>query len=487
MSAQLCDSMRYKETIFGVDQTNDIVYGNAQAIPAVYVSEVVTVSEDLKLDLFMPSGDTISKRPLLMFAFGGGFLIGAKEDEDARALCDSFARKGFVTASINYRLNMNVASSLSGERAVYRAVQDWSAAIRYFKEYADSFRIDTNYIFAGGVSAGSISAMHCQYMEETERPQSTFAQTFPSFAPDLACKDCSGNTFAHSSKVRALINCWGAIGDTLMIDANENLPMISFHGDIDPVVPYGFGLPFTALFTLPPVFGSSLIHERQMNLGIQNTFVPFPGEGHNVWGTVVSNNFVPGPSQYWEPILDSIGDFLWEELSPTTGIISGIGFSYPGNVETYSVPAQSGFTWCWEVNGGNIVSSNPNSNTIDIEWIVPGLRTIKCQAVSHLRAVGGSSSYPVVVGTVENISTTNVLDFRIVYDQEKRWLEFENAIGKPAELKLFDMSGKLLWSQVLAAGKIQHKVELPKAQFSSGLYLLSLQCNGESIQKRIAF
>ncbi|MBL0019812.1 MAG: alpha/beta hydrolase [Bacteroidetes bacterium] len=154
------------------------------------------------MDIYQPVGDTLARRPLMMFAFGGGFLIGAKEDEDARALCDSFARKGFVTASINYRLGMNISDANSGERAVYRAVQDWSAAIRYLKEKSDSLRIDTNWVFAGGVSAGSISAMHCQYMSESERPASSFASGLPFPAPDLGCKDCSGNSFAHSSKVR---------------------------------------------------------------------------------------------------------------------------------------------------------------------------------------------------------------------------------------------------------------------------------------------
>src|SRR5688572_29853379 len=111
--AQTCDTLRYREGIFAVQKTADILYGTAPAMPAVYVNENVTVQEDLKLDLYEPVCDTLSRRPVIMFAFGGGFLIGAKEDEDARALCDSFARKGYVTASINYRLGMNVADASS--------------------------------------------------------------------------------------------------------------------------------------------------------------------------------------------------------------------------------------------------------------------------------------------------------------------------------------------------------------------------------------
>jgi Carboxylesterase family len=398
LHAQTCDTLRYRQPIFQVQKTADIVFGTAPAMPAVYVNENVTVSQDLKLDLYQPLGDTLARRPLLMFAFGGGFIIGAKEDEDARALCDSFARKGYVTASITYRLGLNVTSESSGERAVFRAVQDWSAAIRYFKEFADSFRIDTNHIFAGGVSAGSISAMHAQYMSNAERPLSTFASGLPFPAPDLGCKDCSGNTYSHSSKVKALVNAWGAIGDTLWMEASENTPMISFHGDLDPIVPYGYGFPFTALVTLPAVYGSSLIHPRLQHIGIQSEFVPFPGEGHNIWGTVVNNNFVGGPTQYWNPILVDVRDFLWQYLKPETGPISGIGYSYPNAIETYAVPFQAGYHWCWTVNGGMIVSSNPQSNSIDIQWQTLGLRTITARAFSHLDAAADTSLMQVVVG-----------------------------------------------------------------------------------------
>jgi hypothetical protein len=442
-TAQLCDTLRYRQPIFQVEKTADIVYGTAPAMPAVYINENVTVSQDLKLDLYQPIGDTLSKRPLIMFAFGGGFIIGAKEDEDARALCDSFARKGFVTASINYRLGMNVADASSGERAVYRAVQDWSAAIRYLKEFADSFRIDTNWVFAGGVSAGSISAMHCQYMSEAERPASSYASGLPFPAPDLGCKTCSGNTYNHSTKVKALINAWGAIGDTSWMAVNEGTPMISFHGDLDPVVPYGYGFPFTALITLPAVYGSSLIHPRLQHLGIYSEFVPFPGEGHNVWGTVVNNNFVGGPTQYWDPILVDIRNYLWHFLEPQTGPISGIGYSYPNAIETYSVPFQAGYHWCWTVNGGTIVSGNPSANTVDIQWQTLGLRTITARAFSHLDAAADTSLMQVVVGPAGlQGGQSHELQVRVDANAQILWVDAQDLPLGDFCLQMRDLQGK---------------------------------------------
>jgi len=269
-NSQTCPSLRYQEAIFdSTVKTTDVIYGNAPELTTVYVNENTTVNIDLKMDIFEPALDTLNLRPLVILAFGGGFLIGGKEDEDIQATCDSLARKGYVTASIQYRLGMDITSSSSGERAVYRALQDFSAAIRYMKEFAGTYRIDTNYIFIGGVSAGSISALHLVFGEESDRPASSYGWgTFPS-APDLGCIDCSGNSYNHSStNVKALINCWGAIGDTTWIQTGEDVPIISFHGDADPTVPYNCGFPFTALATMPWVCGSKAISDRCDKVGL---------------------------------------------------------------------------------------------------------------------------------------------------------------------------------------------------------------------------
>ena len=196
----MCSGQRYIDSIFDVVKTSNVVFANVQALPSVYVNENVTVSQNLVMDIFEPADDTLSKRPLVVFAFGGGFLIGGKDDEDAQAYSDSLAHTGYVTASIQYRLGMNVSSPESAVRAIYRAAQDYSAAVRYLKEFAWQYRIDTNFVFTGGVSAGSFSAMNLAYMQDADRPAATFAQGGLTPAPDLGCINCSGNIYHHSTK-----------------------------------------------------------------------------------------------------------------------------------------------------------------------------------------------------------------------------------------------------------------------------------------------
>ena len=82
------------------------------------------VRTTLRMDIYQPQGDTLSRRPVIIFCFGGGFVDGKRTDADMVALARSFAQRGFVTASIDYRLGMNLTDPEKAKRAVYRALQD---------------------------------------------------------------------------------------------------------------------------------------------------------------------------------------------------------------------------------------------------------------------------------------------------------------------------------------------------------------------------
>ena len=82
------------------------------------------------MDIYEPAGDSLTNRPVIVFAHTGSFFSGHNELDDVVALSMAAAKRGYVAVSISYRLGLNVLSTYSGERAVYRAVQDGGAAIR---------------------------------------------------------------------------------------------------------------------------------------------------------------------------------------------------------------------------------------------------------------------------------------------------------------------------------------------------------------------
>jgi len=368
--SQVCSNARYRERVFPqVTKTADIQYATVQTLPTVYLNETQTVSQNLYLDVWQPTGDTLQKRPLVILAFGGAFLIGTKNDADIQAACDSLAHLGYVTASIQYRLGLNPTVASSGERAVYRATQDFSAAVRYFKQFASTYKIDTSAIFVGGASAGSFAALHMAYGDEDERPASSFASggLFP--APDLGCMDCSGNNYPYSHKVRGVLNMWGALGFLNWMEPGDP-PIVSFHGNLDPVVPFSEGFPFTVGATLPYVYGSEKITQKAQQLGIYNEFYPFSSAIHQLWGAGLEQNWVVGPTEFQVPILNGIREFMFKILKPAHSSLSGPSEVCSGAEVLYSVPLRPGFKYCWQVQNGQIVQQN--NNQLLVKWNFAG-------------------------------------------------------------------------------------------------------------------
>ena len=105
----------------------------------------------LTLDLYeTPSKAKAPPRPLIVFVHGGGWATG-----DARHLAGfadfpstlaALAAKGYVVASVNYRL--------SGEAHFPAAVQDVKSAIRWLRGRAADYNIDATRAMAWGAEAG---------------------------------------------------------------------------------------------------------------------------------------------------------------------------------------------------------------------------------------------------------------------------------------------------------------------------------------------
>ena len=316
LSAQtLYNELRYRERIFsGSTVTTDVQYGSAPQWVWPYWNE------NLKMDVYTPYGDLNTNRPLVILAHSGGFLNGSKDCSDMAALCDSLTRLGYVTATIEYRKGFNPLDAESAERAVYRGIQDGKAAVRYFKQNAASYGVDTNYIYFGGMSAGGYMALHVAYMDlESERPASSYGG---GTVNDLGCLDCAGNTYAHSSKVRAILDYWGAVQDTSIINTGD-IPLMIMHGENDPTVPFNYGHPF-GLATLPQTYGGFPVSLRVQHVGLDYEFYTSTGPLHMLDG---SNNGTfdasnPPNSFWYDTLLPRTKAFLYRMTKPNPTALS---------------------------------------------------------------------------------------------------------------------------------------------------------------------
>jgi acetyl esterase/lipase len=210
------EPLRYRDQVFtDVTITRDLQYGSA--------TNVEGETEALLLDLYQPAGDTATRRPAVIWVHGGGFCCGDKASGPSPDQATKFARLGYVTASINYRLsapNGCTGTGFGGEcaAAVFDAQHDAQAAVRWFRANADTYGIDPTRIAIGGESAGGITA------------------TMVGLRQNDAGE--SGNP-GFSQEVRAFASISGGIIGGFFVDERD-APGIFFHGTADRTVPYSW-------------------------------------------------------------------------------------------------------------------------------------------------------------------------------------------------------------------------------------------------------
>jgi acetyl esterase/lipase len=115
----------------------------------------------LKLDLAVPpNASATSRQPLIIWLHGGGLVSGGKEEVADQML--SYARAGYVAASVNYRLTPGIETNVALRiRALQQAVEDTMNAIRFLRANAAAYGIDTTRVATFGNSAGgSISLVN---------------------------------------------------------------------------------------------------------------------------------------------------------------------------------------------------------------------------------------------------------------------------------------------------------------------------------------
>ncbi|GEM_PF-1929923 len=123
-------------------------------------------TENLFTDIFQPNNDTCTKRPLVIFMWGGGFQGGNRQGENGD--CQNFAKRGFVCATTDYRMGNGGSYTIPNFCGpTFMSTQDTRAAIRFFKKNGAQYGIDTSLIYIGGCSSGAYAAMHTGYLDET--------------------------------------------------------------------------------------------------------------------------------------------------------------------------------------------------------------------------------------------------------------------------------------------------------------------------------
>lgn len=234
-------SVRYLDPVFsGVTVTKDLVFGAAPDFGG-------KGTQTLRLDLYQPTGDTLAKRPVVVLAFGGGFVFGTRAQ--LAGMATAYAKRGFVVASIDYRLDEDAGSlrnpfDASGQARVRAARHDQQAAVRWLRSKAVTYRLDPGKVAVGGVSAGAITSATTAL-----RPDDPGA----SGTPGLSSAVCTAIVISGGSYP----------GDAGPGDAGA----IFFQGDADPIVPIAW---------------ARSTETAMRTAGLPTQFVTYAGGGHDI-------------------------------------------------------------------------------------------------------------------------------------------------------------------------------------------------------------
>ena len=239
---------RYRAEVFSrIEKTANVAYATAPGRSG---------QQTLLLDIYRPAGDTVTKRPLFIGAYGGAFIFGSKDGtyDPAYEMTQYYAKRGYVTAMINYRLLASgtctgVNPNDACRKAAIAGIEDGAAAVRYLRANADRYGIDPDRISFGGDSAGGIIAAGVGVTSE-KTPET------------------NNSTPGVSSRIQAFMALSGGLPEVTDVDGDDS-PGILFTGTADTIVPSSY---------------STTIAQGLNSAGVEAKVVTFPGAGHVPWG-----------------------------------------------------------------------------------------------------------------------------------------------------------------------------------------------------------
>jgi len=153
----------YRKHIFSLLILISITYSFGNSQERLQYKQIDTTK--LFMELYYP--ETISsenKYPAMVFYFGGGWNSGSVRQFEPHARY--FSRRGMICILVDYRVKERQQTT------PFESLKDAKSAIRYIRENADKFHIDTSRIIAAGGSAGghlaAATALIDDYNENTD-------------------------------------------------------------------------------------------------------------------------------------------------------------------------------------------------------------------------------------------------------------------------------------------------------------------------------
>jgi len=270
---------------YTVSRTSGITY--AEGLSHTTWNSASTTIMALKLDLYVPQNSAIN-RPALVLIHGGGLNGGSRTNTNIVAMADYFASRGWVVCSLDYRLrgNKGTVPALWEQYAVahlpqteivdalkiYPANRDAKAAVRWLYANAENYHINTNFITAGGNSAGAFLSVTLGTTEAGD------------FTDELSLVDDPTLATTHlgqPSKIHTILDFWGSenyvraleqVYQIQRLDTND-APILIAHGTADAIVPFS---------------NAVALQTTYQATGVDYAFYTLQDQEHEAWDALIA-------------------------------------------------------------------------------------------------------------------------------------------------------------------------------------------------------
>jgi len=229
-----------------------------------YITKVYKELEggELKMDIWYPNHPDTAY-PLVLFAHGGGWISGFRNQPNNISWCKYLAFNGFVAASIDYRFGI--------KNSMQDILADYDDALNYIRRHAGKLKIFTDNIILMGLSAGGhlslLYASFYSYKQDKKRMEGisgVVAYYAPSDLSDLLSEE-SRSLFARFAAIKTLKGKpeeqedYEYYSPVQWVSGNMP-PVLIVHGKYDRIVPFSSTIKLAEKFDEYGVLYKLLIH-----------------------------------------------------------------------------------------------------------------------------------------------------------------------------------------------------------------------------------
>lgn len=461
----------------------------------------------LEVDVYEPVGDTETERPLVIVLHTGTFApiiyngnpTGLRDDFATAAMCQSYAKRGYVAANVEYRLGWNPAAQTQSERAaslmkaVYRAIQDTKSAVRFFRndyENGNTWGIDTSRIILSGQGSGGWVALGYATVDKLSEIQLSKFLDLSDPANPVALIDTAEigdwdgygglynveSNLGYSNDIHMVCSMGGGIGDLSWLEAGD-VPMCAVHCPTDPVAIYTTGDVAVAAAGVitTDISGSYDVMTKANSLGNNDVLDPVNagGDSYTLAAQAASAN-AQGMTDYGGTVVgapvDNVFPFVtqnpfeaspWDLWDSTTTV-------YIASV-VLGLPAQAGIDAHMSA-----IAQNPDMSPMKAVAYIDSTMGYFCRRIVRATNLDGQNS-------IDDISQLES-SIDIYPNPASQSLTIGSKEGLINTIEMYSATGELVR---IASNLSSNKILLSNLNLKEGLYMCTVEINGQRVTKRV--